>query len=60
MIPVKSWGKSDLSVVCATPMSKNWSRARLGMERRDDGRSGSYPRVGYRLPCLCLGSFLCL
>jgi hypothetical protein len=31
---------------------------RAGSGARDDGRSGSYPRVGYRLPCLRLGAFL--
>jgi len=27
-------------------------------ELRDDGRSSSYPRVGYRIPCFRLGAFL--
>jgi len=31
---------------------------RAGSGARDDGRSNSYPRVGYRLPCLRLGAFL--
>jgi hypothetical protein len=31
---------------------------RAGSGARDDGRSDSYPRVGYRLPCLRLGAFL--
>jgi len=46
--------------VWAPSVLRIWKLRKAGDGAGDDGWSGSYPRVGYRLPCLRLGAFLVL
>ena len=58
MFAVKRGGAVERSFGEFAVGEKGHGCARLGVERETTVDQNSYPRVGYRLPCLRLGAFL--
>jgi len=58
MFAVKGWDAIERPSGAVAVGRNRPELRRAGSGARDDGWSNSYPRVGYRLPCLRLGAFL--